>query len=116
MKDKSKQCRFRSTTASDLFSSTDSKENKICAFCSGSNHRANDCNYAKILTPNEKNSILRTKKKKLLFQLSYPFPCSSGLQRKIICNNCRRKHATIMCEDFKGKANKSSKTKINLDC
>ena len=62
LKDKSKQYIFRSTTAADSFSGTDSKENKmICALCRGSNHRANDYNYEKILTPNEKNSILRKK-------------------------------------------------------
>ena len=44
VKDKGKEYRFRLATAANLFSRTDSKENKIiCAFGSGANHRTNDC-------------------------------------------------------------------------
>ena len=49
IKDKNKQYRFKSATATDLFNGTDSKQNKMmCAFCNGSNHKTNClCYYAK---------------------------------------------------------------------
>ena len=113
VKDKSKQYRFRSATAADLFSGTDSKENKMmCAFCSGSNHRTNDCDYAKRLTPDEKKSILR--KKGYCFKCITRFHVARDCKRKVICNNCGRNHVTIMCENFKGKFNKSSKTNLTI--
>ena len=81
MKDKSKQYTFWSITAAYLFIGVDSKENKmIWVFCSSSYHRANDCNYAKILTPNEKNSVLERN--------SYCFNCFTRFHE---ARNCKER-------------------------